>query len=121
MIRIGKARGLIDYATLEDCKTEAAGGKAKPLVKTLLRPRTLAYSLLWSSVGLGMLLALGERARLDISAQHQRNPSYVQLSDGAVRNGFTVKLRNMEARPRAMEVRLEGLSGGVMWTQGGSR
>jgi cytochrome c oxidase accessory protein FixG len=121
MTRIGKPRGLIDYATLEDCKREAAGGKAKPLVKTLLRPRTLAYSFLWSSVGLGMLLALGERARLDISAQHQRNPSYVQLSDGAVRNGFTVKLRNMEARPRAMEVRLEGLSGGVMWTQGGSR
>jgi len=38
-----------------------------------------------------------------------------------VRNGFTVKLRNMQTRPRAMEVRLDGLPGGVMWTDGGSR
>jgi polyferredoxin len=68
-----------------------------------------------------MLFALGDRARLDIRAQHQRNPAYVQLADGAVRNGFTVKLRNMQARPRAMEVRLEGLPGAVMWTQRGSR
>ena len=121
MAKVGKPRGLIDYATLEDCRIEAAGGAAKPLLKTLLRPRTLAYFLLWSSVGLGMLFALGDRTRLSISAQHQRNPPYVQLSDGAVRNGFTVKLRNMQARPRVMEVRLEGLPGGVMWTEGGSR
>ena len=121
MDRIGKPRGLIDYATLEDCKVEAAGGMPKPLIRTLLRPRTLAYVLLWGSVGLAMLVALGDRARLDISAQHQRNPAYVQLSDGAVRNGFTVKLRNMQTRPRAMEVRLDGLPGGVMWTDGGSR
>ena len=121
MDRIGKPRGLIDYATLEDCATERAGGTANPLLKSIFRPRTVAYFLLWSSVGLGMLFALGDRSRLDISAQHQRNPAYVQLADGAVRNGFTVKLRNMQARPRAMEVSLQGLPGGVIWTQGGSR
>lgn len=121
MAKIGRPRGLIDYATLDDCKTEAAGGTPKPLLKTLLRPRTLAYAGLWGAVGLAMLLALGNRTRLDISAQHQRNPAWVQLSDGHVRNNFTVKLRNMETRPRAMEVRLQGLPGGVMWTDGGSR
>ena len=121
MTRIGKPRGLIDYATLDDCRAEAAGETPKPLLKTLLRPRTLAYALIWSSVGLGMLFALGDRARLDISAQHQRNPAFVQLADGAVRNGFTLKLRNMQSRPRAMVVRLEGLPGAVMWGEGGSR
>ncbi|HET9398450.1 MAG TPA: FixG Ig-like domain-containing protein, partial [Sphingomicrobium sp.] len=60
-------------------------------------------------------------ARLTISAQHQRNPAYVQLSDGHLRNGFTVKVRNMETRPRDMEISLVGLPGAVMWTQGGSR
>jgi hypothetical protein len=68
-----------------------------------------------------MLLAVVDRARLTISAQHQRNPSWVQLSDGHVRNGFTVKIRNMEARPRQMELSLSGLRGAVMWTDGGSR
>jgi len=121
MTKIGRPRGLIDYATLEDCWVEAAGGAATPLLKTILRTRTLAYFGLWATVGVTMLLAVVDRARLTISAQHQRNPAYVQLSDGAVRNGFTVKLRNMQSRPRAMEIRLQGLPGGVMWTEGGSR
>lgn len=121
MAKIGKPRGLIDYATLEDCELEAAGSTGKPLMKTLLRPRTLAYAAVWGGIGLTMLVALGNRNRIDISAQHQRNPAYVQLSDGHVRNNFTVKLRNMETRPRAMEIRFDGLDGGVMWTDGGSR
>jgi cytochrome c oxidase accessory protein FixG len=121
MGKIGRPRGLIDYATLEDCKAEAAGAPPKPLLKTILRPRTIVYFSLWTAVGIAMLVALGDRARLSISAQHQRNPSWVQLSDGHVRNGFTVKLRNMEARPREMEVSLSGLPGAVMWTDSGSR
>jgi cytochrome c oxidase accessory protein FixG len=121
MAKVGQPRGLIDYATLDDCKAEAAGHNPRPVLKTILRPRSVAYALLWGSVGIGMLVALGDRARLTISAQHQRNPAWVQLSDGHVRNNFTVKLRNMEDRPRAMEVRLDGLEGGAMWTTGGSR
>lgn len=121
MTKIGKPRGLIDYATLEDCKVEAAGGAAKPLLNTVLRPRTVIYFGLWIAVGVTMLFAVVDRARLTVSAQHQRNPSYVQLSDGHVRNGFTVKIRNMEARPRQMEVSVSGLAGAVIWTQGGAR
>ena len=66
-------------------------------------------------------MAPADRTRLTVSAQHQRNPAWVQLSDGHVRNGFTVKIRNMEARPREMEIALVGLPGALMWTEGGSR
>jgi polyferredoxin len=45
----------------------------------------------------------------------------VPLSDGAVRNNYTVKIRNMETRPRNVTVTLEGLPGAVMWTETGSR
>jgi len=115
MAKIGRPRGLIDYATLEDCAVEKGGGQAKPLFKAIMRPRTIAYALIWSSVGLAMLFALGNRTRLDISAQQQRNPVYVQLSNGDVRNSYTVKLRNMQTRPREMEVSLAGLPNAVMW------
>ena len=121
MTKIGKPRGLIDYATLEDCASERAGGAPQPLRKTLRHPRTLAYLGIWSGVGAAMLLSVGDRTRLTISAQHQRNPAFVQLSDGQVRNDFTVKLRNMEGRPRILEVRLSGLPGATLWVQGGSR
>ena len=121
MTKIGRPRGLIDYATLDDCKREAAGGAPRPALKTILRPRTFAYFGLWSAVGIAMLVSLADRAHLSISAQHQRNPAWVQLSDGHVRNNYTLKLRNMETRPRDMVVTIAGLNGAVMWTEGGSR
>jgi cytochrome c oxidase accessory protein FixG len=121
MEQIGRPRGLIDYTNADDARLEAAGGTPKPLLKTVLRPRTLAYLVLWSGIGFGMLFALGARTRIDVSAQQDRNPVYVRLSDGHIRNSFTVKIRNMEGRPRSMEVFVEGLPGAVMWTDEGSR
>ncbi len=68
-----------------------------------------------------VLFALGSRTRLDISAQHDRNPLFVRLSDGSVRNAYTVKLRNMESRPREVTIAMEGLAEGKMWPEGSSR
>ncbi len=120
MAQIGKPRGLIDYASTEDADRERAGAPAKPVIKLLLRPRTIAYLLVWMSIGAAMLFALGTRTRLDISAQQDRNPLYVRLADGTIRNSFTVKVRNMEARPRDVEIGMDGLAGAVLWT-GGAR
>jgi len=113
---IGRPRGLIDYATLEDCEREAAGEEPKPAWKTLLRPRTLIYFSIWAAIGLAMLFALGVRSHTDISVSPDRNPPFMLMRDGSVRNAFTLKLRNMESRPREMEISLEGLPGAVFWT-----
>ncbi|KAB7648671.1 cytochrome c oxidase accessory protein CcoG [Polymorphobacter fuscus] len=121
MAQIGRPRGLIDYATLEDAVVEKAGGAPRPVLGTLLRPRTLVYFAIWAGIGGAMLFSLGERSRLDISVASDRNPRYVQLSDGSIRNSYTVKLRNMEARPRGVDVSVSGLPGAVMWTEAGSR
>ncbi|MBU3079363.1 cytochrome c oxidase accessory protein CcoG [Sphingomonas quercus] len=115
MAKIGRPRGLIDYATLEDCKQEAAGAPPVPIRRTLLRGRTFLYFGLWGAVGLAMTFALGARTRLDLQVAHDRNPLWVRLSDGSLRNAYTVKLRNMEARPRDVSLSIEGLPGGVMW------
>jgi cytochrome c oxidase accessory protein FixG len=115
MKKIGRPRGLIDYATLEDCKVEAAGGAPVPVSRTLLRSRTLLYFGAWASVGLAMVLSLGARVRLDLSVQQERNPLWVQLSNGDLRNAYTVKVRNMEARPRPVRLEIDGLPGAVMW------
>ncbi len=116
MKEVGRPRGLIDYATLEDCKNEAAGEAPRPVLKTLLRPRTLIYFGLWGGIGLALLFSLGTRQRTDLTIAPDRNPPFMLMSDGSVRNGYTLKLRNMEGRPRAMEVQIEGLEGAVMWS-----
>jgi len=115
MAKVGRPRGLIDYATFDDCEIERKGGVPVPVRKTLLRSRTLLYFGLWGAVGVAMLISLGARVRLDISVAQDRNPLFVQLSDGSVRNAYTIKVRNMEDRPRAVRIDLAGLSGATMW------
>ncbi|WP_353216773.1 cytochrome c oxidase accessory protein CcoG [Sandarakinorhabdus sp.] len=116
MTKLNRPRGLIDFLNLDDQASERAGAAPVPLLKTLLRPRTLVYFSLWGSIGLVMLFTLGERARLVIDSAQDRNPIVVTMSDGRVRNGWTVKFRNMEHRPRTINFTMAGLPGGKMWT-----
>lgn len=121
MDQVGRPRGLIDYVTAEDAELEKAGQPHTPVLKTLFRPRTILYFSVWGAIGLAMLFAVGNRTRIDISANHDRNPLYVQLADGDVRNSYTVNLRNMENRPRTMEIAMAGLGQAALWTGTGSR
>ncbi|HEY6964527.1 MAG TPA: FixG Ig-like domain-containing protein, partial [Erythrobacter sp.] len=117
MKEVGRPRGLIDYATLEQCEAEAAGAPATPAWKALLRPRLFIYFGVWAGIGAGLLFALGTRSHTDLTVAPDRNPPFMLLKDGSVRNAYTLRLRNMEARPREMEVALQGLpKGAVMWT-----
>jgi cytochrome c oxidase accessory protein FixG len=116
MDQVGRPRGLIDYATLEDAAREKAGAPPTRHMKLIWHPRTLVYFAIWAAIGLALLFALGTRRHLDLAVQKDRNPPFMLLSDGSVRNAWTLKLKNMEGRPRPMQVTLEGLPGAVMWT-----
>lgn len=114
---LGRPRGLIDYATLEQCEAEAAGAPPTPAWKALLHPRTFIYLGIWSAIGAALLFALGTRTHTDLTVSPDRNPPFMLMKDGSVRNSYTLRLRNMEGRPRDMEVALVGLpDGAVMWT-----
>ncbi len=117
MAEVGRPRGLIDYATLEDCEHEMAGGEPRPVWKTILHPRTVIYFLVWGGIGLGLLFALGTRNHTDLTIAQDRNPPFMLMRDGSVRNSYTLKLRNMESRPREMDISIEGLPGAVMWSE----
>ena len=115
MAKLDRPARLIGYNTDLDTRIATAGGKPEPALKRLLRPRTLIYFGVWASIGLAMLFTLGSRTRIDISVLQTRNPQWVRLSDGQIRNAYTVKLRNMEARPRSFDIAIEGVPGAVMW------
>ncbi len=116
MAQVGRPRGLIDYATLEDSAREKAGNPPSPHWKLIWHPRTLVYLFVWGGIGLALLFALGTRQHLDLSVAKDRNPPFMLLSDGSVRNAYTLKLRNMESRPRPLTVALEGLPEARMWS-----
>jgi cytochrome c oxidase accessory protein FixG len=116
MASVGRPRGLIDYCTLVDAERETRGEAPRSALRTLLRPRTLIYFGVWGAIGLGMLFMLGQRERLTLSVARDRNPEFVQLSGGAVRDAFTVNLRNMQDRPRPVRLSTEGLNGALLYT-----
>ena len=107
MERIGKPRGLIDYMALSDETRERAGQPPKPIWKHVFRPRTVLYFSLWSLIGLALITALFLRSNLGLDVSPVRNPQYVTLADGAVRNIYEVRLRNMTGAERAFHVTVE--------------
>ena len=58
-----------------------------------------------------MLVALLLRHDLEVSVLRDRNPLFVKLSDGGVRNGYTIKLLNKRYGPRALSLGIDGLPG----------
>ena len=116
MTQVGRPRGLIDYATLEDSAREKTGLPASSHRKLIWHPRTLVYLAVWSALGLALLFALGVRTHLDLSVAKDRNPAFMLMRDGSVRNAYTLKLRNMETRPRTLEIALGGIPAARMWS-----
>jgi polyferredoxin len=124
MARIGKPRGLIDYFALKDEARERTGAAPTPIWKHVLRPRTILYTSLWSLVGFGLLFALFIRADIDMTVAPVRNPTYVTLSDGSIRNTYDVRLSNKhgETRPfrlsltsdAALRIEVEGAMGSTV-------
>ena len=58
-----------------------------------------------------MLFALLTRSDLDISVLRDRNPLYVPLSDGHIRNAYTFKILNKSIDQRTFVLSIEGLAG----------
>ncbi|MGH1331933.1 MAG: cytochrome c oxidase accessory protein CcoG [Paracoccaceae bacterium] len=108
MDKIGKPRGLIDYMALTDETAERAGKEPRQIWKHILRPRTILYTALWGMVGFGLLFALFIRPDLDVSVAPVRNPVFVTLSDGSLRNTYDVRLRNKHGEDRPFRISLVG-------------
>ncbi|MCK0120023.1 cytochrome c oxidase accessory protein CcoG [Loktanella sp. F6476L] len=106
MDKIGKPRGLIDYLALSDEPEERAGKPPKPVWKHILRTRTILYTALWSLIGFGLVFALFIRADIDLTVEPVRNPQYIVMSDGSVRNTYTIRLRNKHGEPRDFRISL---------------
>ena len=73
-----------------------------------LRPRTALYGFVIALVGGIMLFSLATRHTLDLGVMRDRNPDFVTLSDGAVRNGYTVSVMNRTNQGRTVYLDIAG-------------
>jgi len=108
MEKIGKPRGLIDYIALTDETRERTGEAPRPVWKHVFRPRVILYTALWALVGAGLVVALFMRQEIDLTVAPVRNPTFVTLSDGSIRNTYDVRLRNMNLDDRTFAISITG-------------
>lgn len=108
MDKIGKPRGLIDYMAWSDEERERQGGAAKPVLQHVLRARTVMYTSLWALVGVLLVVALFIRSDIDVTVAPVRNPTFVTLSDGSIRNTYEMRLRNKHGEQRPFRISIKG-------------
>jgi cytochrome c oxidase accessory protein FixG len=94
MDKVGKPRHLIGYLALTDETRERAGKEPKSVWSHVFRLRTIIYTALWSVVGLALVVALFMRTEIDVNVTPVRNPQFVVLKDGSIRNTYELRLRN---------------------------
>ncbi len=109
MKKVGREPGLIGYDTDMNIARRSEG---KPPIYRIVRPRTVLYAALIVIIGAVMAYALANRAFQGVSVLHDRNPLYVGLSDGGVRNGYTVRLINKRQEARHFALTVSGLPAG---------
>ena len=105
--KLGRPTRLIAYDTDVNIRARIQG---QPETARIVRPRTLLYAAIILIVGALMVWSLNTRATTGISVIHDRNPEYVVLSDGGVRDAYTLRILNKhpDARKFAISVDLPG-------------
>ncbi len=121
MAKVGKPRGLVDYMALTDEANERAGKPKVSVWAHIFRLRTIIYTLLWAGIGVGLTVLLFVRSDIDMTVAPVRNPQFVTLSDGSIRNTYDVRIRNMshadssfaisQVSDQALDITLEGQPG----------
>ena len=106
MAKIDRPPRLIAYDTDVNIRRR---GEGKQALYRPIRPRTLFYAAIIGVVGAVMLYTLATRNSEGISVIHDRNPMFVRLSDGELRNGYTVRILNKSLEPRQFVLTVDGL------------
>ncbi len=88
MEKVGKSKGLICYTSLAEMKFNKS---VKVFYK---RPRVIIYASVLSLSLSILVYGILNLAPMDLKVLHDRQPLFVQLSDGSIRNKYELKVMN---------------------------
>ncbi len=106
MAKIGRPLGLIAFDTEANVERRMKGERQR---FRFVRPRTVLYGVVIALVGGVMLFTFASRHTLELDVIRDRNPDFVTLADGAVRNGYTLKLMNRDSASRTLVLGMSGI------------
>jgi cytochrome c oxidase accessory protein FixG len=107
MRRLDRPEGLVAFESISNLDASRAAvaalppgparlpaGMAARRTLRMIRPRTLLYAGALGVVALVMLGSFAMRQTVTLTAQRDRAPLFVRMSDGSLRNAYTLKLAN---------------------------
>jgi cytochrome c oxidase accessory protein FixG len=106
MKKIGRPVRLIAYDTDINIKRRQQG--QAPFYK-IVRTRTVLYVVIIAVVSAVMTYALATRGSNGVSVIHDRNPLYVRLADGSLRNAFAMRILNKSLNSETFVLTVTGL------------
>ena len=98
MEKVGKPKGLIRYTSLTEMKFN------KPVEALYKRPRVIVYSLILLILLSVLVYGMLNIAAMDFKVLHDRQPLFVQLSDGSIRNKYELKVMNKTDKEMPVEI-----------------
>ncbi len=101
MDKVGKPRGLIRYASLDELS-------GKPAKKMYQHPRTLVYIGIIVLALAGIVYGLTHLGSMTLKVIHERQPLYVSMSDGSIQNKYDFKVLNKTDKDVQVRVTAEG-------------
>lgn len=115
MEKVGRPKALIAYDT--DAAVAARSKGETPAYKPV-RSRTIYYAVALALVTAVMAWGFSVRTPLDMHVLRDRNPTFVRLHDGAIRNGYTLKIANRTFEPMTAQIAFSGVAGVTLKTPG---
>ena len=106
MEKLELPKDLIRYDTPFNQEQRASNSSEK---SSLLRARTVYYTILLSLVSAVILYGLVNRSSLEMHVLRDRNPLFVMLSDGTVRNGYDIKILNKTHDDQTYSLTVDGM------------
>ncbi|UFN48632.1 cytochrome c oxidase accessory protein CcoG [Roseomonas sp. OT10] len=127
MAKLHREGGLIAFETLTNLEASSrvaaplppgpqrlAAGMAARKAPRFLRPRTLVYAGALAVVGAVMLGAFLMRAETTLTVLRERAPLYVRLSEGGVRNAYTLRVANKTREAATLSVVMDAPPGHLL-------
>ena len=104
MAKVGLPPNLIAYDSERNQDLRAENKSPRyPIIRT----RTVLYAAITVLVAAAMLITLALRKDTDVNVIPERNPLFVKLSDGSIRNAYTIKILNKENTERVYALTVE--------------
>lgn len=101
MDKIGRPRGLIRYASLDEME-------GRPVKKLYQHPRVFVYLGILLLSFSGIVYGLTHMGSLSLRVEPERQPLFVQMSDGSIQNKYTFKVVNKTDKDVMIKISAEG-------------